>query len=361
MTIHTKWMELLRTEASDAFFHGELTSAVDAGFIDGQIKLMKPESVRTWADFIYAKFTSTINRHFLQYGCKTVILAFDDKRYVPRAKAITQGKRREGVNIIDFSETDILPTDLPELWKESIMNPWFKHRVIDLICTNVPRLISPPNNCRFVVDWETTTEYLYTDSEVKATNIESRFTIGEADIKFTRWMRDLECPMLVEATDGDYIPIALGLKTAGYTRSVVILKAWNEQTGAEFVHVDAIHSFLVERFRRAGGRGELWWEVKLFILLLGLSGTDFTRNLPLISPQRIWGALPLVVRTFAMAGPTRVDMERGKRVVELLYSEAFPKHIDPFSRKSVWSQVCDSICARVMLFDLFSHRSRPPS
>ena len=48
MTIHTKWMELLREEASDAF-HRELgAGVVEASFIDGQIKLMKGDSILTW-------------------------------------------------------------------------------------------------------------------------------------------------------------------------------------------------------------------------------------------------------------------------------------------------------------------------
>ena len=34
--------------------------------------------------------------------------------------------------------------------------------------------------------------------------------IGEADIKFMRWAKRLSyCPMAVEATDGDFVPIAL--------------------------------------------------------------------------------------------------------------------------------------------------------
>jgi len=163
MTIHTKWMELLRSEASDAFQYGELTLEVRASFIDGQIKLMKSESVQTWADFLYAKFTSTVMRHFLLYGCATVVLAFDDKRHVPRAKAITQSKRRAGIQIIDFDETCTLPTDLPAQWKESIMNAWFKHRVIELICLNIPRLVAPPGGSRLIVDWETAREYVYRD------------------------------------------------------------------------------------------------------------------------------------------------------------------------------------------------------
>jgi hypothetical protein len=352
MTIHTKWMELLRTEASDAFKYGELgTAPMPASFIDGQIKLMKPESVQTWADFLYAKFTSVIMRHFELYGCTTVVLSFDDKRHVPKAKAITQTKRRAGVQTIDFGEADRLPNDLPAQWKESIMNAWFKHRVIELICANIPRLVAPTGRKRLIVDWETATEYVYGDDGSDPEIIDHGCSgIGEADLKFTHWMRRFECPMLVEATDGDYIPIALGLKTAGYTHSVVILKAWNtDKGGAEFVHVDLIHEFLKKSFARAGLTGctndqqcearDRWDEVKIFIALLGLSGTDFTRNLPLVSPQKMWGALPVVVRAFAMDGPTALNLKQCKRVVELLYAEAFPKHIDPFSRRSVWSQV----------------------
>lgn len=48
MTIHTKWMELLRSEASDAFRHELGTGVVEASFIDGQIKLMKGDSIQTW-------------------------------------------------------------------------------------------------------------------------------------------------------------------------------------------------------------------------------------------------------------------------------------------------------------------------
>ena len=48
MTIHTKWMELLRGEATDAFHHSLDTGVVEASFIDGQIKLMKGESIQTW-------------------------------------------------------------------------------------------------------------------------------------------------------------------------------------------------------------------------------------------------------------------------------------------------------------------------
>jgi hypothetical protein len=48
MTIHTKWMELLRNEATEAFHYELGNGVVEASFIDGQIKLMIGGSVQTW-------------------------------------------------------------------------------------------------------------------------------------------------------------------------------------------------------------------------------------------------------------------------------------------------------------------------
>ena len=377
MTIHTKWMELLRTEAVDAFEYGSLNSAsVKASFIDGQIKLMKSESTQTWSDLLYSKFTSVIMRHFVEFGCTTVVLAFDDKRYVPRAKAITQLKRRVGVNLLPFSETDVLPSMLPVEWKEAIMSPWFKHRVIELICTNIPRLVSPPDGCKLIVDWETVTEYVYQQQQEappnengepgNATVLPQDTDIGEADLKFTRWMRSLQCPMLIEATDGDYIPISLGLRAAGFHHPIVILKAWTLERGSEFINMDKLHTFLRDRMaaacRRTGRRPQCDdWEIKLFITILGLCGTDFTRNLPLISPQKIWASMPLIIQTFQMESNARIHVDQGKRIVELLYAEAFPKHIDSFSRRSVWSQAQVMRCGYEFKGQKLTSTHRPPS
>ena len=340
MTIHTKWMELMRKEAADAFQNtipgGNRSQAT---FIDGQIKLMKGESIQTWAHFLFSQFTCIINRHFHEYGCKTVVLAFDDKRHVPRAKAITQLKRRAGVEIIDFGENDVLPNEVPK-WMEAIMNPHFKNKVIQLVCDSVPHLVRGRGGCRLVVDWQSIVVHAYDEEGfITSSDVEPASTIGEADIKFPYWMRRLQTPMLIEATDGDYIPIALGLKAVEIHHPVAILKG-RRGDQPEFIDIDTLHACLKTVFHRASrGRGSgHCWEIKLFITLLGLSGTDFTRNLPLVSPVKIWQCLPLVAQTFSMQGDTAIDQAQGKRIVELLYSEVYPKHIDPYSRQSVWHQ-----------------------
>ena len=340
MTIHTQWMHILRENATDAF-HTSLPETAQASFIDGQIKLMKGDSIQSWSHFLYSQFTSVIKRHFLEYGCKTVVLAFDDKRFVPRAKAITQLKRRANVQIIEFGENDMLPNNIPTEWKEAIMNSNFKHRVVEYVCVNIPRLIDPPPNCTLIVDFQTVTRYDYGDRTQDPVVTEEITTkIGEADIKFTHWMQELQLPMLIDATDGDYIPIALGLKTAGYDQPISILKGHKGDV-LEFISINALHGFLCKNFHRAARGRDLGphWETKLFITLLGLAGTDFSRNLPLVSPAKMWAALPLVVQTFAMDGPTTLDAKRSKRLIELLYAETFPKHIDAYERSmSIWHQ-----------------------
>ena len=333
-------MSILRQEASDAFSHGP-QHPTEASFIDGQIKLMKSESVQTWSHFLYSQFTSVIMRHYREFGCKTVVLAFDDKRHVPRAKAITQLKRRTGVHIIEFHENDTLPDAVPA-WKEAIMNANFKHKVIQLIVQNVPRLVDPPKGCRLIVDWEDIDVYEYGEEQepTVSTMTLPHVKVGEADIKFAQWMQHLMCPMLLEATDGDYIPISMALKTLDIHHPVTILKGWRDD-GLEFIDIDRLHSIIQRTFRHASrgdpGNGP-WWEIRLFIVLLGFAGTDFTRNLPLVSPSKIWASLPLVIRTFAMDDPTHIHVAQGKRLVELLYAEAYPKHIDPFSRANIHQQ-----------------------
>jgi hypothetical protein len=280
-----------------------------------------------------------------------VVLAFDDRRHVPRAKAITQLKRRANVQIIEFTERDVLPNDIPSSWKESILNQCFRNRVIELVCDNIPRLVEPPaSGCTLVIDWLDVREYRYSETDPEPTvtvlsaEVYGEAQVGEADVKFAFWMRMLRRPMLVEATDGDYIPIALGLKACDVQAPVWILKSWKAETGYEYIDIEGVYTFLQQKFQRAsrGRRCCEWWEIKLFITLLGLSGTDFTRNLPLISPQRMWDNLPLIIQAFEMDTHDTINLSQGKRIVELLYADAFSKHIDSFTHRSIWKQAQDS-------------------
>jgi hypothetical protein len=93
MTIDSTWLVSFKEDVPCAF-----TPAAphrhSAVFVDGQIKLMQaaPREPMTWDEFIHRQFARHLSRH-LEH-CDTVILAFDNYAEVPRAKAMTQLKRR---------------------------------------------------------------------------------------------------------------------------------------------------------------------------------------------------------------------------------------------------------------------------
>jgi hypothetical protein len=80
--------------------------------------------------FLYSQFTSLINRHFSEYGCKTVVLAFDDYDHVPSSKAMTQAKRAKQRVNYDFAQTNALPSRPPDDWGSAMANRTFKVKVV---------------------------------------------------------------------------------------------------------------------------------------------------------------------------------------------------------------------------------------
>lgn len=76
--------------------------------------------------------------------CDTVILAFDNYAHVPRAKGMTQAKRRKNVPDLEgFGERSALPCSVPagEAWSSAICNRVFKAKVIELVASRLPELL----------------------------------------------------------------------------------------------------------------------------------------------------------------------------------------------------------------------------
>ena len=103
MTIDSGWVKLLKKNAPEAFSDA-LPEKPEVVFIDGQIKLMKGEHVRTWEAFLQSQFVNTIE-HGFSLGARTVVLGFDDYQHVPRSKNMTQSKRNKSVPTVTFDET----------------------------------------------------------------------------------------------------------------------------------------------------------------------------------------------------------------------------------------------------------------
>jgi hypothetical protein len=200
---------------------------------------------------------------------------------------------------------------------------------------------------------------------VVATPLTDLPVMGEADIKFTRYA-DMYGSLMVDSIDGDSIPIALlhhetRLRETGFAPRVFIYRmalkdrscgpATSKKRDAtaapkdgekpkqppklyEYVDIFALHAGLKDVIFQSVGRIILprlvGHEITMLVSLMALTGTDFSRNLPLLTGRSVYGFLPHIWVTLGMVfdpdtGLLRVD-EVADRLVALLYSLKFSKH-----------------------------------
>ena len=356
MTIDSSWLCAFKEELPHAFTKRSPFQA-SAVFVDGQIKLMQgPQSEpQTWDDFIYRQFT----RHLAKFyeACDVVILAFDNYEHVPRAKCMTQAKRRRNVPVLPFSAASELPCMVPdgERWTQCIANRTFKTRVIDLVLLRLPALLlSGKPRRRLIVDYHTPTEYRFQPEAglVHAEPLSELPPLGEADVKFVRFA-DRFGKLLVDSIDGDSIPIALmhhelclrratpppvvsiyrmELNISGQKRAVDGKRA---PRAYEYVNVHALYYGLMTTIAQCTGRIRIpthaGHEMAMLVALIALTGTDFSRNLPQMSGKSVYGWLPDIWPTLVTAylpdGTGRLELARAtEQLVALLYRTKFPKH-----------------------------------
>jgi len=154
MTIERQWIEVMKIEVPDAFSDA-CPFVPEAAFIDAQIKLMyMPNSDNpTWQGFLHKQFVMPVQNLFA-LGAKSVILAFDDYAFVPRAKAITQAKRRARTTPIEFTEGQQLPWAPPVPWDGAMANRAFKAKVVELVCSTLPSLLQGVRaENKLIIDW----------------------------------------------------------------------------------------------------------------------------------------------------------------------------------------------------------------
>jgi hypothetical protein len=165
MTIERQWIEIMKMEVPNAFTDN-ITFTPQVGFVDAQIKLMAMSSNSTWEDFIDRQFRMPVMcMHAV--GALHVILAFDDYSLVPRAKAITQAKRREKLAPIEFLPDQELPDRPPENWANAMANRAFKRRVVQKIMEDLPAMMaaSIPVGFSFTLDYDGSSCVTYTQRE----------------------------------------------------------------------------------------------------------------------------------------------------------------------------------------------------
>ena len=233
-------------------------------FIDGQIKLMKSQSIRTWNSFVELQFRRTIEKAF-ETGARVVVLGFDNYVHVPTAKNMTQRKRMQDVQALEFCADAELPSAIPENWDAAIKNRTFKTKVIGLVLRSLRAHFQHEAGSTLILDYMGTPEVLGRPMQLpswlevsETSHTAPLLKRGECDIKAFTWA-DMG-PLLIESTDGDFI--ALGLIQTNPNRRIILHRiktnikppggvvTGNQQASGklkreyEFVDISMLHKYL---------------------------------------------------------------------------------------------------------------------
>lgn len=357
MTIDSSWIACFKEEAPQAFT-SHPPFLPDAVFIDGQIRLMPAgiEGVVSWEEYIQRQFERHIAKYFSR-GVSCVVLAFDDYSHVPSAKNMTQAKRRKHVPSLDFHARDALPPCVPrgEDFTRCISNRAFKAKVIQLVVHRLTSNLQCGDGQCLVVDYCGPPVRHFSRSLGRAPEaipgLDRR--LGEADVKFVPYT-ELFPKLQVDSVDGDTLPIALLRMELGHGGRISVLRLQTRvKAGAEekakpaakpadkpgrvYEYVDA--SLLYEvlvclMIPQCMGGARLsthdGHEMSMLACLIGLSGTDFTRGLPLVSGKSIYEFLPdLWPRLCRCYDPDTRQLAPGSAVdllVPRIYHCKFQKH-----------------------------------
>ena len=289
ITIDAGWVKILKENVPLAFSQ-KCQFEPSVFFIDGQIKLMKAESINTWALFIRQQFIRCLDRAFEQ-GIPVVVLGFDNYVYVPTAKSMTQRKRMRDVAALEFQRGQELPTTIPDNWSAAIKNRAFKTKVISFVVSNL-RSHYQNISSTLIIDYMGVPEVIGAPIQLPTELQNVELKRGECDIKAFFWNR--LGPLLIDSTDGDFIPISL----LQYDKcmSPIALHRFNTRVRSskpsdpryEYVNIETLHAYVVKEMRRSSE------PCRDFASLVGMVGCDFTMSLPQIGPKTLWSLRPFI-------------------------------------------------------------------
>lgn len=342
MTIERQWFEIMKTEVPDAFQNQLSNTVLDkekAGFIDGQIKLMGMVSEYEWDTFFLRQFVQPLQK-MMEMNTTFIVLAFDDYEHVPRAKFMTQAKRRKNLDPYPFSTGDGFPLRPPEPWDAAMANRTFKASVVEWIIDQIDAKLVLPSGVTLVVDWKgDSCIHWFIRDGIMVKNMSIREKTGEADIKFLQWSKKLRLPMVVDAIDGDFVPIALASKCPEiFIWRYKVLKEAGEGMAHEWVDIDALRYGMNKAFQLMNCKQlvQTWpgWELDCLLTLIGLTGTDYTRGLPWVGPKKVWTIVPHILSTLVAScmenkdGLIQIKPEvTANRLYGLIYSNVYCNHI----------------------------------
>lgn len=344
MGIHSDWIKTFKSEVPGAFTDN-FSGRVAAGFVDGQIQLMKSRGIVSWDQFVQYQFVFPLRRLLREHGATVVVLAFDDYDHVPAAKSMTQAKRAKRADPVQFHSRDQLPSLIPDYWDRAILNRNFKTRVIQLVITRLPALLGLADKETLIIDYKGPPQVFGAQL-----SIEGFGALGEADLKFFRYAERFGS-LLAVTTDSDYIPIALLrleaiARNGGREPRVVIRRlrvgeangdakdtTASKARAVEFVNANILRRELARLMWHSGVCGDDpddFSMTRLCSLIALFGGTDFSRGMPQIGPKRVWPRLCEISHTLLRAfdtdrGLLREDIAQ-QQLVPHIYGRVFIDH-----------------------------------
>ena len=376
MTIDSSWIASFKEE-SPAAFTKNIPFRPTAAFCDGQIRLMRghTQDFMTWDMYLWQQFTGHVRKFYDHHKVSTVILAFDDYANVPEAKCMTQLKRRRHLPKLDILEREPLPSFCPsgDHWDQCIANRTFKAKLIAMVIERLPALLQLKPDQTLIIDYAgCPKEFRAGESGMEVRELQELVPMGEADIKFTRYA-DLYKDLLVDSVDGDSIPIALihheacvreltmgsmdEHDLAGAPPRICIYRITTrvaddgsaarkrsvdgEDKGKvskrtfEYVNIPALYHALSEVCAQCMDRMKSPTHsqhlMSMLLVLIGLTGTDFTRSMPQLSGKSVFGFLPdLWLPLMGSYDPRQGQLDVGKAadmLVACIYASKFANHI----------------------------------
>lgn len=288
MTIDSQWAKILKSSVPNAF-SASIPVIAKTWFIDGQIKLMKADYIRSWDQFLRAQFVAPIELAWAS-GATYVVLGFDNYDHVPASKGPTQVKRNRATSRMEFKSSESLPDSMPEDWNSAMRNRAFKIKVINFIVNNLQKHYASLRHRTLVLDWKGISVL----GDELAIDHSRDYNRGECDIK--AFLYSTLGPMCIYSTDGDFIPMSMlhiskSVREHGTEPRIVLYRmtanvevgSKKSRTGNRFEYVDAnkILGFLQRDF-------DCEFAAQKFAALTALCGCDFTLSLPYIGPKKLW-------------------------------------------------------------------------
>jgi hypothetical protein len=381
MTIHSDWARILHEECPQAFTLSKPPMSpsnkhfYQVGIIDGHLQLMRLDTrMETWECFIRNQFLKPIQEMFA-YGCPRVVLCFDDYANVPLYKSMTQKSRSSKFEVKTFAAHEELPAQIPEDPMLYLMNRNFKLKLIDMLCRRIPQLLTlqSPEQQEFILDYKMAVRYQAVEGSrhliPSPELMRDMEHMGESDVKFVRYVKKYG-NALVHAIDGDYMTIALLYYTEHdlqatnkifiYRQFSVLAEPLAKSCGKRkkpsaapkpvvaapkapvkkcWVDMQLLYICITRAMQQCGYGQAISARthqpftdrdaVFTAVFLMLCAGTDFSRNLPLIGPKKIWDYLPDIALPAIQAlrgGACVNESMLLNLVVGKMYGIAYSKH-----------------------------------